>query len=449
MSVFRSVNPASQECLFEAKGWSQTDTIEVLDRQQTVWPALAALPLEQRTRWLKTLSGLLATHQDSLARQISREMGKPLAQSLAELSKTIDLIGYLVAQGPAALEQTDVQTDAVLSFEPWGGILGIMPWNYPVWQVCRFALPALLAGNTVAIKPAPNVWLSSRMLLDLMHQAGFPADAVALLQIDVDVLPAVYDHPHLRQVHFTGSSNTGRAIAVACAERLIPSTLELGGSDVWLLTDSGDLNAFVDNALASRLNNSGQSCLCAKRWLVPETRLDAVLARVQERLADFTPAEPESEGCTLGPLARPDIRDRLLQQWHNLKVTATRHSEDPNVEGLYVSPAWAVTDDPMTSPVWPDEIFGPVLQLAAYSTVDQAVQWANRSRYGLGGAVWSGSLEEATGIARRLTTRNVAINKPMRSRIDVPFGGMGESGWGVELGVSGLQAITRRQTRYF
>lgn len=449
MSVFRSVNPASQECLFEAGGWSQAETVAVLDRQRQAWPALAAMSIAQRVQRLKGLSRLLAEHQDTLARQISREMGKPLAQSLAELHKTIALIRYLVEQGPSFLEPTDIQPDAVLSFEPWGGILGIMPWNYPVWQVCRFALPALLAGNTVAIKPAPNVWLSSKMLLDLMHQAGFPAGAITLLQIDLDVLPAVYDHPHLQQVHFTGSSNAGRAIAMACAERLIPSTLELGGSDVWLLTESGDLNAFVDSALASRLNNSGQSCLCAKRWLVPSARLDAVLARVQERLKDFTPAEPESDGCTLGPLARPDIRDRLLQQWYNLKVTATRHSEDPSVDGLFVSPAWAVTDDPMASPVWPDEIFGPVLQLAAYETVDQAVQWANRSRYGLGGAVWSGSAGEATAIARRLTTRNVAINKPMRSRIDVPFGGMGESGWGAELGASGLQAITRRQTRYF
>ncbi|WP_028672665.1 aldehyde dehydrogenase family protein [Saccharospirillum impatiens] len=449
MSVFRSVNPASQECLFEAKGWSQTETIGVLNRQQQAWPALSAIPLTQRIQWLSALAGLLDEHQDTLARQITREMGKPLTQSLAELHKTIALIGYLVEQGPGVLSDTGIHADAALSFEPWGGILGIMPWNYPVWQVCRFALPALLAGNTVAIKPAPNVWLSSRLLVNLIHEAGFPEEAVALLQIDPEDLPAVYDHPHLRQVHFTGSSNAGRAIAMACAERLIPSTLELGGSDVWLLTDSGDLNAFVDNALASRLNNSGQSCLCAKRWLVPASRLDAVLARVQERLAHFSPTEPEAPGCTLGPLARVDIRDRLLQQWHNLKVTATRHSEDPTVEGLYVSPAWAVTDDPMTSPVWPDEIFGPVLQLAAYESVDQAVLWANRSRYGLGGAVWSNSVEESTDIARRLTTRNVAINKPMRSRIDVPFGGMGESGWGVELGASGLQAITRRQTRYF
>lgn len=449
MSVFRSVNPASQDCLFEAEGWSQTETVRVLDQQQQAWPVLATVPLSRRIRWFESLARLLVEHQDALARQISREMGKPLAQSLAELQKSIALVRYLVEQGPFHLEPTDIQPDTVLSFEPWGGILGIMPWNYPVWQVCRFALPALLAGNTVAIKPAPNVWLSSRLLVDLMYQAGFPAEAVSLLQIDVDVLPAVYDHPHLKQVHFTGSSEAGRAIAMACAKRLIPSTLELGGSDVWLLTDSGDLNAFVDHALASRLNNSGQSCLCAKRWLVPKTRLDAVLDRVEARLADFVPAAPEAPGCTLGPLARPDIRDRLLQQWHNLKVTATRHSEDPSVDGLYVSPAWAVTDDPMTSPVWPDEIFGPVLQLAAYESVDQAVQWANRSRYGLGGAVWSGTASEATEIARRLTTRNVAINKPMRSRIDVPFGGMGESGWGVELGASGLQAITRRQTRYF
>lgn len=448
MHVFRSVNPASQVCLFEADGWSQAETRAVLDRQQALWPSLAEWPLSRRLDRLSALSDLLSQHQEALARQITQEMGKPLAQSRAELAKTIDLIGYLIAEGPVALQQVAIQADALQSFEPWGGILGIMPWNYPVWQVCRFALPALLAGNTVAIKPAPNVWLSSRMLVGLMHQAGFPADSVTLLQIDIHGLPAVYDHPHLRQVHFTGSSHAGRAIARACADRLIPSTLELGGSDVWLLTDSGDLNAFVDNALASRLNNSGQSCLCAKRWLVPKTRLDAVLARLQARLADFMPADPESEGCMLGPLARPDIRDRLLQQWHNLRVTASRHSDDPTVDGLFVSPAWAVTDDPMASPVWPDEIFGPVVQLAAFDTDDQAVQWANRGRYGLGGAVWSGSTAEATRLARQLTTRNVAINRPMRSRIDVPFGGMGESGWGVELGASGLQAITRRQTRY-
>jgi succinate-semialdehyde dehydrogenase/glutarate-semialdehyde dehydrogenase len=405
--------------------------------------------VHQKTLWLSAFGDLLKSHQGTLARLITREMGKPLAQSRAELEKTIALAAYLAEQGGVALQPSQIESGAELSFEPLGGVLGIMPWNYPVWQVCRFALPALLSGSTVAVKPAPNVWLSSRYLVDLLHQAGFPVDAVTLLRIDVDTLPAVYDHPHLKQVHFTGSSDAGRAIAVACAKRLIPSTLELGGSDVWLLTDSGDLDAFVDNALASRLNNSGQSCLCAKRWLVPAHRLDTVLERVQERLVDFVPGAPEEPGCTLGPLARRDIRDRLLQQWQNLKVTATRHSNDPVVNDLFVTPAWAVTDDPMSSPVWPDEIFGPVVQLAAYSTLDEAVLWANQGRYGLGGAVWSGSASESVAIAERLTTRNVAINKPMRSRIDVPFGGMGESGWGVELGVGGLQAITRRQTRYF
>jgi len=449
MSVFRSVNPANNECLLVAEGWSQIETAAVMDRQQQAWGDFARLPLSRRVGWLKRLGALLLTRQEVLARLITDEMGKPIEQSRAELDKTGALIDYLVSQGVDALQPAEVQPGAVLSFEPLGGILGIMPWNYPVWQVCRFALPALLVGNTVALKPAPNVLLSSRYLLALIQEAGFPADVISLLQIDINVLPVVYDHAHLRQVHFTGSSEAGRAIAEACAKRLIPSTLELGGSDVWLLTEGGDLTTFVDQALASRLNNSGQSCLCAKRWLVPRQRLDEVLARVQHQLASFVPAAPQLPGCTLGPLARADIRDRVLQQWQNLKLHANRHSDDPQVDGQYVSPAWAVIDDPLSCSVWPDEVFGPVVQLAAYEAIDEAVTWANHSRYGLGGSVWSASIAEASEIARRLTTRNVAINKPMRSRIDVPFGGMGESGWGLELGAVGLQALSRRQTRYF
>jgi len=448
MSVFQSVNPATGKTLHTAPAWTHTELTTVLDHQAAQWPALATAPVSRRLVWLESLKQQLSSAKTVLARTITREMGKPIRQSEAEVDKTLALIDYLLGHADSALHPRSLASDVQQAYAPLGGILGIMPWNYPIWQVCRFALPALVAGNTVAVKPAPNVLLSTRMLERLVADAGFPDQSLRVLQSDVDQLDHAYDHPHIRQVHFTGSSHAGRDIAAACGQRLKPTTLELGGNDAWLLTDSGDLSQFVKTALASRMNNSGQSCLCAKRWLIPHGRLDAVLDELDTYLKTYTPALPEQTETTLGPLARSDIQARLLTQWQRLKAGAKVRSEDPSLEGLYTGPAWAVTDEPLNSPVWPDEIFGPVLQLAAYRNLDEAVSWANHSRYGLGGSVWDADPAHAREIALKLNTRNIGINRPMRSRIDVAFGGMGDSGWGLELGVDGLRGLARGQVQY-
>ncbi len=448
MSVFQSVNPATGKTLHIAPAWTHTELMTALDQQAAQWPLLVTADLSRRLVWLESLKQQLCSAKTVLARTITREMGKPIRQSEAEVDKTLTLIDFLLGHAESALSPVDLKGRVRQAYAPLGGILGIMPWNYPIWQVCRFALPALVAGNSVSVKPAPNVLLSTLMLERLIADAGFPDQSFRVLQANVEQIDAVYDHPHIRQVHFTGSSHAGREIAAACGQRLKPSTLELGGNDAWLLTHSGDLKEFVKTALASRMNNSGQSCLCAKRWLVPASRLDAVLEELDGQMSRFVPAPPEQADTTLGPLARADIQARLLTQWQRLKAGAKVRSEDPSLQGLYTGPAWAVTDEPLKSPVWPDEIFGPVLQLAAYREVDEAIHWANHSRYGLGGSVWDADPDHARAIALKLNTRNIGINRPMRSRIDVAFGGMGDSGWGQELGIDGLRALARGQTQY-
>lgn len=449
MTVFRSVNPATGELLGQWPIGTDSQLLAVVDEQAHRWPELAATPLAQRLDWLMAFGDRLAQQRQTLALCMTREMGKPLAQSAAEIDKTRALIDYLCVEVPRAFAAQSITPGVTRKTAALGGVLGIMPWNYPLWQLARFALPALAVGNSVTIKPAPNVWQSSVLLAQWLTEAGFPESALRLVRADIDQLPLLYDHPHLRQVHFTGSRDVGRRIAAACGQRLKPTTMELGGNDAWLLTDSGDLPAFVEAALASRLNNSGQSCLCAKRWLVPKSRLDAVLALLEAELPHYQPKSPELPESRLGPLARVDLRDQLLSQWRRLSVEAQRRSADPLVDGQFVSPAWAVVDDPLTSQVWPEEVFGPVIQLAAYDSLDQAVAWANHSSYGLGGSVWDADPQRAAELGMRLQTANLAINRPMRSRIDVSFGGRGSSGWGVELGQDGIAALMRGQVQYF
>lgn len=448
MSVFQSVNPATGKTMQRWPAWQDTEILEHVDEQARLWPLLRDAELEQRLGWLSAARELLERDLANLALTVTREMGKPITQAKAELNKTLDLIDFLRDHAQIALEPETLASGVEQAVAPLGGILGIMPWNYPIWQVCRFALPALVGGNTVTVKPAPNVLESTLELERLLAEAGFPTGAFRVIQADIDQLPLLYDHDHIRQVHFTGSSKAGREIAAACGQRLKPTTMELGGNDAWLLTESGDLDAFVRAALASRLNNSGQSCLCAKRWLVPASRLEDVLVRLREELAGYQPMQPENPESKLGPVARDDIRDRVLTQWQQLKVGASRHSPDPKVQGLFITPAWAVTADPMTSPVWPEEIFGPIIQLAAYSDQDQAISWANHSPYGLGGSVWAAEVDEARALALRLRTRNIGINRPMRSRIDIAFGGSGDSGWGQELGIEGLRSLMRTQVQF-
>ncbi|MFG1497455.1 aldehyde dehydrogenase family protein [Saccharospirillum sp. HFRX-1] len=449
MTVFHSVNPATGETLGQWPIWTDQQLLAVIDEQAGHWPSFAATPLSQRLAWLAAFGDRLAEHRHTLALCMTREMGKPLAQSEAEIDKTRALIDYLCVEVPRAFAAQSLTQGVARRAVALGGVLGIMPWNYPLWQLARFALPALAVGNSVTIKPAPNVWQSSVLLEQWIAEAGFPASALRLVRADIDQLPLLYDHPHLRQVHFTGSRDVGRQIAAACGERLKPTTLELGGNDAWLLTDSGDVSAFVEAALSSRLNNSGQSCLCAKRWLVPQASLDLVLAFLDAKLPLYQPMSPEHPDARLGPLARADLRDQLLSQWRQLCSEAQRRSADPVVDGQFVSPAWAVLDNPLTSQVWPEEVFGPLIQLAAYDNLDQAVAWANHSGYGLGGSVWDADPQRASELGLRLHTANLAINRPMRSRIDVSFGGRGSSGWGVELGQDGIAALMRGQVQYF
>ncbi|WP_157954341.1 aldehyde dehydrogenase family protein [Saccharospirillum mangrovi] len=449
MTVFQSVNPATGELLGQWPVWEDSELLAVVDQQAQDWPTFAAMPVSQRLQWLAVLCDRLTAERHTMALSITREMGKPLAQAIAEVDKTRVLIEYLCAQVPKSFEPIEVSAGVRRRQTSLGGVLGIMPWNYPLWQSARFALPALAVGNSVTLKPAPNVWQSSALLAQWLVEAGFPQSAFRLVRVGVEQLPLLYDHPHLQQVHFTGSRDVGRRIAAACGERLKPTTLELGGNDAWLLTEQGDVSAFVSAALQSRLNNSGQSCLCAKRWLVPRSMLGEVLAWLRAGLASYLPMSPEQPQAQLGPLARHDLRDQLLLQWQQLTREAQQRSTDPQVDGLFVSPAWAVVDDPLTSRIWPEEVFGPVIQLAAYESLDQAVAWANHSAYGLGGSVWDSDLNRASEIGLRLNTANVAINRPMRSRIDVSFGGRGASGWGLELGPEGLTALMRGQVQHY
>lgn len=448
MTVFRSVNPATGETLGQWPLWTDAQLLAVVDEQASQWPDLAAVSVSQRLTWLTRFCDRLMQQRQTLALCITKEMGKPLIQAQAEIDKTCALIDYLCVEVPKAFASQSLASGAERRATALGGVLGIMPWNYPLWQLARFALPALAIGNSVTIKPAPNVWQSSLMLEQLLVEAGFPSTALRLVRADITQLPLLYDHPHLRQVHFTGSRDVGRRIAAACGERLKPTTLELGGNDAWLLTESGDVSAFVADALSARMNNSGQSCLCAKRWLVPLSLLDQVLAQLESRLPLYQPMSPQHPDARLGPLARLDLRDQLLSQWRLLCDESQRRSSDPNVAGQFVSPAWAVLDEPLHSRVWPEEVFGPVIQLAAYESLDQAISWANHSTYGLGGSVWDADPQRASELALRMHTANVAINRPMRSRIDVSFGGRNASGWGVELGAGGVAALMRGQVQY-
>lgn len=448
MTVFESVNPANGEVLHRAQPMAEAEIVARLDAQQRAWQLHSGLSLHERLRWLQAFGAELVSNQTSLAALLTREVGKPISHSMAELEKTRQLVDYLYRESSAALAPETLRGGVTRYWQPLGGVLGIMPWNYPIWQVCRFALGALVAGNTVSVKPAPNVLLATQQLAQLLAQAGVPEGWFEVYPVAIDAVPVMYDHAHIRQVHFTGSTQAGRRIAAECGQRLLPTTLELGGSDAWLLTAEGDVARFVQTALVSRMNNSGQSCLCAKRWLVPRMHLEQVLALLEAGLKRYVPQPPEQLECHLGPLARADIVQRLVDQWQTMLPHAAHHSAALQVSGNFVSPGWAVFENALANPVWTQEVFGPVIQIAVYDELSQAIAWSNASPYGLGASVWDENEVEAQRLAMQLHTANVGINQPMRSRIDVAFGGIGDSGWGVELGHEGLRALCRQQTQY-
>jgi len=401
---------------------------------------------------LRQLAELLLKRKRDYAVLMTREMGKPLTQALGEVEKSAHMCQYYAEHAEAFLAPEPVETDARTSYwayRPLGIVLGIMPWNYPFWQVLRFAAPTLAAGNGVLVKHAPSVPGCAEALETLFDDAGYPAGLYANLFVDLETVGRVIDHPLVRAISLTGSVRAGRSVAARAGSAIKKCVLELGGSDPSLVLSDADLDATVSSCAIGRLVNSGQSCVAAKRFVVVDDVCDAFEEKLTAQMEAATAGDPVDPETELGPLARVDLRDSLHDQVTRSVEGGARlvlGGEVPDRPGAWY-PATVLADVLPGMPAYEEELFGPVAAIIRVADEAEAIRVANDTMFGLGAAVYTGDVSRGETIAADLLDAgNCFVNGIVRSDPRLPFGGTKQSGYGRELGPFGPREFTNVKT---
>jgi succinate-semialdehyde dehydrogenase / glutarate-semialdehyde dehydrogenase len=456
MSEVTTVDPSTGRPLASYPGADVDAGLGVLAAVHAAQPAWAARPVEERAEVVRAIGAQLRKQAAELAGLMTAEMGKPVVEARAEVEKSATACDHYAEHGPGFLAARLVDTGghqrSWVAPEPLGVVLAIMPWNFPFWQVLRFAAPTLLAGNTAILKHSPNVTGCALALERLFRDAGLPANAfrsIVVAEADVpEVSRALIEDDRIAAVSLTGSERAGSAVAAAAGRVIKKSLLELGGSDPFVVLDDADLDLAVAGAVKSRFINSGQSCLAAKRFVVHASVAEEFTRRFADAVSGLRVGDPRDEDTAIGPMARVDLRDGLERQVREsvaagaTVVTGGSRLDGP---GAFFAPTvlGRVTLD---MPVMTEETFGPVAAVMTVADDEEAVRVADATRYGLGASVWSADTERALALGRRITSGALFVNAVVASDPRLPFGGTRRSGYGRELGEAGALEFTNLRT---
>lgn len=451
---WRAVNPATGRTVREVDGMDSGDVGGLVEETVAAQREWEDTSFGGRAERLRAAGTLLRRREDRYARLISEEMGKPIAQARAEVSKSAWACEHYAEHGQRHLisqpvETPDVAGETYVAYRPLGVVLAIMPWNFPFWQVLRFAAPNLMAGNGAILKHAPNVPGAALAAEELFREAGFPKGLFRSAIVDLEGTGALVDHPDIRGVTLTGSVAAGRSVASRAGQALKKTVLELGGSDPYLILEDADLAHAVDVCARSRLMNSGQSCISAKRFIVVESRRAAFEDRLVQAFRDVTVGDPFEPDTDVGPLAREDLREEVHQQVRGSLEQGARlllGGEIPEGPGFFYPPT-VLSDVVAGMPAYDEEVFGPVASIIEVSDEAEAVRVANDSAFGLGAAVFTEDRERGRRIAEReLVAGSCFVNAEVRSDPRLPFGGVKDSGYGRELALFGIREFVNVKT---
>ncbi len=450
--MFISKDPYSGET-FQSLDFQDNETTQKqIQLAEEAFANLGSLSIDERAGHLRSLALKLKSDVEELALIITEEMGKPIAQSRAEIMKCAWLCEWVAAMGPNMLKDEllfDMDgTKAFTRRDPLGAVLAIMPWNFPFWQLFRFAVPAVLAGNVVLLKHAPNVLRSALAMERLFIDAGFPQHSLQNLFIDIDQVESVLADPFVAGTTLTGSTRAGKAAAALAGKHLKKHVLELGGSDPFIVLPSANIDSTVMGALAGRFQNNGQSCIAAKRFIVHEDLKDSFLEALTSRLGQFRIGDPKEEDTNISCMARQDLKEDLEEQVNKsieMGAKLAFQSEEKLSSPAYYPPTILI-DVPVDSPAWKEELFGPVLSLTSYSSEDEMISLANDTIYGLGASIWAADTSEAEALISKIQSGNIFVNEIVKSDPRIPFGGIKQSGYGKELGREGLLEFTNSKT---
>jgi len=449
--MIASINPATGETLrtFEALTDAQID--EKIARADTAYRAYRHTSFAERAGWLEAAAEILEAEQDQFGRIMTLEMGKPIGAARAEAAKCAMGCRFYAEHGERLLADEPLDAGpgrSYIRYQPIGPVLAVMPWNFPFWQVFRFAAPALMAGNAGLLKHASNVPQCALAIEEIIRRAGFPADVFQTLPIDSGQVRRVIEDRRVKAITLTGSEPAGAAVASQAGKQLKKTVLELGGSDPFVVMPSANLERAVKTAVEARTVNNGQSCIAAKRFIVDRRIADEFERRFVAGMEALRVGDPMDESTQVGPLATPDILEGLDQQVRRSVemgarvLTGGKRLDRP---GNYYAPT-VLADAPAGAPAYREELFGPVAVLFRADGIDQAVRLANDTEFGLGASVWTNDDAEQLRFIDQLEAGMVFVNGMVASDPRMPFGGVKRSGYGRELSAYGIREFMNVKT---
>lgn len=447
---FSSIHPYDQRLIAEYPLMDAAQVDRVLENSRAAFAHWHTTPLLRRAELLNKVAEVLRQNKEQYATLITMEMGKVLSESMWEVEKCAWNCTYYAEHAPAMLEPEILPSDADNSyvvFDPIGCVFAIMPWNFPFWQVFRFAAPALIAGNTIILKHAPNVCGCALAMEQIFREAGLPEHVFQTVIIDTDRVEQIIANDIVQGVTLTGSERAGSAVGALAGKHIKTSVLELGGSDPLIVLRDADTELAARIALQSRFQNAGQSCIASKRFIVEDSVKDDFLHALVQGVRNLKQGDPLAPGITTGPMARLDLAEELAkqQQASVRKGAALLVGGDRHEANFQPAVLEHVTKG---MPAFDEELFGPVASIITAKDADHAVDLANDNRYGLGASLFSRDIEHAQQIARRLNAGGVFINAMVKSDPRLPFGGIKKSGYGRELSHYGLKEFTNIKTVY-
>lgn len=448
----QTINPATEEIIETYPVLNDKEIEARIEAGHAAFENWKHSDFQHRQTLMKNLASLLLNKKDELAMLMTQEMGKPISQSKGEIEKCAWVCEYYADHAQDFLKPHSIDTEYKVSkvcYLPIGIVFAIMPWNYPFWQVFRFAAPTIMAGNAAILKHAPISSGTGNKIADLFLEAGFPEHLFQHMILDNDGAAKVIAHEKIAAVTLTGSERAGRAVASNAGEHLKKSVLELGGCDPYLILADADLDQAAKSIAASRLNNCGQTCISAKRIIADESVVDDLTAKIQALMLDFKMDDPSKETTRMGPMARADLRDELHRQVvksRSLGAQLLQGGEIPERTGFYY-PATLLTNVKPGMPAFDEELFGPVISIITVSSEEEAIRLANQSPYGLGAAVFSKDVKKAEKIAsEQLDAGCCFVNDYVVSDPRLPFGGTKLSGYGRELSREGILEFVNAKT---
>jgi succinate-semialdehyde dehydrogenase / glutarate-semialdehyde dehydrogenase len=452
---FESVNPYTGKVIKKYKYLNEHKINSVIEHTNAAFLEWKQTSIKHRTDLLKTAAEILVERRKEFGEIMAMEMGKPISVGRGEAEKCAWVCNYYVENAEGFLKDEKIETEAQKSFacfEPLGLIFAVMPWNFPFWQVFRFAAPALMAGNGCLLKHAPNVPECALAIESVFREAGFPKHIFSSMFVDIPLVENIIGHPFVRGVTLTGSERAGTSVAGLAGKYLKKSVMELGGSDPYIVLEDADMELAVETCITSRLVNSGQTCISGKRFIIVKSRLKEFEKLFVEGMSKISFGNPMDDDVKYGPLARYDLRDNLHRQVEeSIKMGAKclfKGEVPSDTHGAFY-PAVVLNNVKKGMPAFDEELFGPVAVIVSAENEQDAINIANDTCYGLGAAVFTADTEKGARIAaKELNAGACAVNDLVRSDPRMPFGGINRSGYGCELSYYGMKEFVNIKSVY-